>query len=45
MEHAFESGKLLGLEMTEINPILDTRNRTAQLAVELVLSALGKRIL
>lgn len=44
MEHAAESGRLLGLEMTEINPILDDRNQTAKLAVELVLSALGKRI-
>jgi len=44
MEHAFESGKLLGLELTEINPILDNQNRTAELAVELILSALGKRI-
>jgi len=45
MEHAAEDGRLLGLEMTEINPILDTRNATAQTAVELVLSALGKTIL
>ena len=44
MEHAAESGGLLGLEMTEINPILDERNRTARLTVELVLSGLGKRI-
>ena len=44
LEHAAESGKLLGLEMTEINPILDERNRTAELAVDLVLSGLGKRI-
>ena len=44
MEHAAESGRLLSLEITEINPILDERNRTAELAVELVLSALGKRI-
>ena len=44
MEHAAESKKLLGLELTEINPILDTGNRTAELAVELILSALGKRI-
>ena len=44
MEHAAESGKLLSLEMTEINPIVDDRNRTAEYAVELVLSALGKRI-
>ena len=44
MEHAAESGSMLGLEITEINPIVDERNRTAELAVELVLSALGKRI-
>ena len=45
MEGAAESGKLLGLELTEINPILDDRNRTAEFAVELVQSALGKHIL
>jgi arginase len=45
MELAAETGRMLGLEMTEINPILDEKNRTAQFAVELVLSALGKRIL
>ena len=45
MELAAESGALLGLEMTEINPILDERNRTAEVAVQLVLSAAGKRIL
>jgi arginase len=45
MEHAAESGKLLGLEVTEINPILDERNKTAEFAVQLVLSAMGKRII
>ncbi len=45
MEHAAESGKLLGLEVTEINPILDNQNATARVAVELVLSALGKSVL
>ncbi len=44
LEHAAESKKLLGLELTEINPILDHRNMTAELAVEFVLSGLGKRI-
>ena len=44
LEHAHESGKLVGLEMTEINPILDHQNRTAELAVDLILSGLGKRI-
>ncbi|HTF87867.1 MAG TPA: arginase family protein, partial [Planctomycetota bacterium] len=45
MEHAAESGRLLGLELTEINPILDEKNRTAEFAVQLALSALGKRII
>ncbi len=45
MEHAAESGRMLGLELTEINPILDEKNKTAEFAVQLVLSALGKRIL
>ena len=45
MELAAETGQMLGLEMTEINPILDEKNRTAEVAVELVLSAMGKRIL
>ncbi len=45
MEHAAESGRLLGLEITEINPILDHHNATARAAVDLVLSALGKAVL
>jgi arginase len=45
MEHAAESGRLLGLEMTEINPILDDRNATARVAVDLALSAFGKAVL
>lgn len=44
MEHAAESGQLLGLEITEINPILDNQNATARFAVDLMLSALGKTI-
>ena len=44
LEHAHGSGKMLSLEMTEINPILDTHNKTAELSVELILSALGRRI-
>jgi arginase len=42
-ELAHESGKLIGLDMVESNPILDTVNRTAQLSVELIVSALGRR--
>jgi arginase len=33
------------LEVVEVNPILDQQNATAELAVELVLSAMGKRII
>ena len=45
MEAVAESGALGSLEITEINPILDRENQTAILAVELVLSALGKTTL
>ena len=45
MEMLFESGKLGSIEMVEINPILDTRNQTAALAVGLICSGLGKSIL
>ncbi|MDZ7745582.1 MAG: arginase [Halobacteriales archaeon] len=33
------------MEVVEVNPILDSHNKTAELAVELIASALGKRIL
>lgn len=39
-----ESGKLMGMDLVEVNPILDERNRTGMLAVELGASALGKRV-
>jgi arginase len=45
MEIVCDSGRLTSMEVVEVNPVLDTANRTALLAVELVLSALGKRIL
>ena len=45
MEVISDSGALLSLDVVEANPILDTRNMTAQLGVELVLSALGKSVL
>ena len=44
-EKAARSGKLLSLEIVELNPVLDDRNHTAQLAVGLVASALGKSII
>lgn len=45
MELISDSGKLSSMDLVEINPILDIANKTAQLAVELTLSALGKSIL
>ena len=45
MEIIADSGLLTALDIVEINPTLDVRNMTAQLGAELVLSALGKRIL
>jgi arginase len=44
-EEAARSGRLLGMDIVELNPTLDEHNRTGQLAVELILSALGKTIL
>lgn len=44
MELLAQSGRLIGLDMVEVNPILDDRNRTGALAVDLILSALGKRV-
>jgi arginase len=36
---------MLSFELVEVNPVLDERNQTAKLAVELALSAFGKKIL
>jgi arginase len=44
MELISDSEKVLALDMVEVNPILDDRNETAELAAELILSALGKTI-
>ena len=40
-----ETGRLVGMEMVELNPILDRSNQTGKLAVWLIQSALGKTIL
>jgi arginase len=45
MELICDSGLMRSMEIVEVNPVLDQFNRTAELAVELVLSALGKKIL
>jgi arginase len=45
LELVCDSGRMHSLEIVEVNPVLDVANRTAELAVELVMSAMGKRIL
>src|SRR2546423_39851 len=44
MEMIASMGNLVSMDVVEVNPILDRENATASLAVELVLSALGKKI-
>lgn len=36
---------LTSMDVVEVNPMLDVRNRTAHTAVDLIVSALGKSIL
>lgn len=45
MEMIAESLSVDSLDVVEINPILDNRNQTAELAIELILSVLGKTII
>ena len=45
MEILADSGRMTSMEVVEVNPVIDEVNRTAVLAVELVMSAMGKRIL
>jgi arginase len=45
MEMVAESERMISMDVVEVNSILDRENTTAQLAVELILSALGKKIL
>jgi arginase len=45
MEMLADTGKVLSAELVEVNPILDNRNGTAILGVELLASLLGKKIL
>lgn len=45
LEMISDTGRMLSMEIMEINPVLDLGNRTANLAVELAMSAFGKRIL
>jgi arginase len=45
MEMIHEAGSMESLEVVEVNPILDQHNATAELAVELILSSMGKKII
>jgi arginase len=45
MEMLCDSHRMVSLETVEVNPVIDESNRTADLAVELIMSGLGKRIL
>jgi arginase len=45
MEILADHGRLLSFETVEVNPVIDEHNRTAELAVELICSAFGKKIL
>lgn len=45
LERISETDKMRSFEIVEVNPMLDRDNRTSELAVELILSVLGKKIL
>jgi arginase len=45
MEIIGDSGRMTSMEIVEVNPVMDEVNRTALLGVELVMSAMGQRIL
>jgi arginase len=45
METIGDSGRMTSMEIVEVNPVIDEVNRTALLGVELVMSAMGQRIL
>jgi arginase len=45
MEIVCDSGRMTSMDVVEVNPVIDEANRTAVLAVELIMSAMGKRIL
>lgn len=45
METICDCSRMVSMEIVEVNPVLDSANRTALLGVELVTSAMGKKIL
>ena len=45
LEMICDSRRMVSMEVVEVNPVIDERNSTADFAVELIMSGLGKRIL
>ncbi|HSD64629.1 MAG TPA: arginase [Ignavibacteriaceae bacterium] len=45
MESIAECGCMSSLEVSEVNPILDDKNRSAEFAADLIASSMGQRIL
>ena len=45
MEMVSDTGRMTSLEVTELNPVLDVKNQSGEVAVDVILSAFGKRIL
>jgi arginase len=45
MELICDNGRMVSMEVVEVNPVIDEINRTADLAVEMIMSAMGKKIL
>ena len=45
MEMVADTGRLVSLEIAELNPIHDNANATGQLVCDLVASALGKKVM
>lgn len=45
MELVSDTGRMTSLEVTELNPVLDVKNQSGEVAVDVILSAFGKRIL
>ena len=45
MEMVADSKQMVSMEVTELNPILDERNKSGRVAVDMIASAFGKAIL
>lgn len=45
MEMLAESGKVISVDVVEVNPILDAENRTARIAVDMICSLLGQTVI